>query len=167
MKGLQTGCFLYKLRYNIFYCTTRNCSNTTENGSPNCSCNGSKPRDGQGTASRPAILLGFIFLSSLFKKILEFARNRGYTKTFYPVVLHVAYIAIALLSYTPEPYLLLSILSFVAFIQPFEAFNFAKMNTPGVNAVQKNSLSTRQMVLMVFGGLLLFTGLIGIFLGAH
>jgi hypothetical protein len=110
-------------------------------------------------------LFSYIFLSSLFKRILGFARENGYAKTFHPALLHAAYVIIILSSYLPEPYFLISLLNFVIFIQPFEALNFAKMNTADIVAVEKTSFNFRQIVLMLIGGLILFSGVFGLIFG--
>lgn len=112
-------------------------------------------------------LFNYIFISSLFKRILAFAQRRGYSKTFYPALLHLAYVMIILLGYLPEPYFLLSVFNFTVFIQPLAALNFAKRNTPGVIAIERTSFNTRQIILMVIGGLLLSAGLLGILVGVH
>ncbi len=112
-------------------------------------------------------LFSYIFLSNLFKIILELARNAGYSKTFHPALLHVIYVVIILLSYLPEPYFLISLLSFVIFIQPFQALNFAKMNIPGIVTIERTSFNARQIVLIVIGSLLLLLVLLGILLGDH
>lgn len=112
-------------------------------------------------------LFSYIFISSLFSKIQTFAQNSGYTKTFSPALLHVAFVAIILLGYLPEPYSLFSLFNFIVFIQPLEALNYAKMNTPGVIAIEKTFFNTRQIVLIVIGGLLLSAGIYGALLGIH
>lgn len=99
-------------------------------------------------------LFSIIFLYSLFNKILLFAKNNGYTKSYPPILLHAVAVIIGLMGYLPVPYFLISILGFIAFIPPFQALNFAKINDPGVATIERTSFNTRQIVVMILGGLL-------------
>lgn len=111
-------------------------------------------------------LFSYIFLYSLFNRILLFARNNGYTKSYHSILLHAVFVVVISLSYLPEPYFLISLLNFIIFIPAFQALNFAKMNDPRVAAIETTSFNKRQIVVLTLGSLLWLLNLWAIFANA-
>ena len=91
------------------------------------------------------------FLHSLFDKILDYAKGNGYTDSYSSTSLFTGFFVASLLSRLPAPFGMLSILSFVFILSPFQAFNFARQHSTDCNAVEQQSFNGRQIVLIIFG----------------
>ena len=103
-------------------------------------------------------LFGIFFLNSLFTKILELAREKGYKENYSSVSLFICFFISNILAYLPNPFWLITTLSFVFTIPPFKALNYAKENSTKFTVNEQKSFSGRQIVLLVFG--LIFWALI-------
>lgn len=105
-------------------------------------------------------IFGLFFLNSLFNKILEFAKEKGYNKEYSSSTLFVCFFIGNLLSKLPDPFWLISILSFVFIIPPFEALNFAKQKSTNIIVIEQTKFNGWQITLIVLGtifwGLILF-----------
>ena len=101
----------------------------------------------------PAIhtIFSVFFLISLFNKTLKFAKGKGYNNSYSAILLFVGVFVTNLLARLPDPYWLISLLSFVFFIPPFKALNFAKRNSSEFIVTEQTSYSGRQIVLIVIG----------------
>lgn len=100
------------------------------------------------------------FLNSLFNKILEFAKEKGYHNDFSSSTLFVCFFIGNLFSKLPDPFWLISIFSFVFIIPPFEALNFAKQKSTNIIVIEQTEFNGRQFALIILGiiwwGLILF-----------
>lgn len=96
-------------------------------------------------------LFSIFFLHSLFNEILDFAQEKNYDKSYSSNFLFFGFIILNFLSKLPEPFWLISILSFLFLIPPFKALNFAKMNSTEFKVIEQNKFSTRQIILIVIG----------------
>jgi hypothetical protein len=96
-------------------------------------------------------ILSFFFLESLFRKILSFSKEKGYSKNYSSTLLFIGYFVANFLSYLPDPFWLISIFSFLFLIPPFEALNYAKQNSNDFITTEQNSFSERQIWLIVGG----------------
>ena len=107
----------------------------------------------EGSDIRPAlrVVFGVIFLTSLFYKIHDFAGERGYSKSYYSWLLFVGFFITNLLSRLPEPFWLLSLLSFIFLIPPFQALNYAMKNSTDFVVREQTSFSNRQIGLIFVG----------------
>lgn len=103
-------------------------------------------------------IFSILFVNSLFSEILDFAQEKKYDKSYSSSFLFFGLLIFALFSRLPEPFWLISTLSFVFLIPPFKALNFAKMNSTEFKVIKQNKFSTRQIILIVIG--LIFWGLI-------
>jgi len=103
----------------------------------------------------PAVrtILSLFFLIALFQRILNYAQEKGYTKSYSSIFLFIGFLVFNLLSYLPEPYLLISIFSLVYLIPPFLALNYAKRNSKVVAVYEQTSFNTRQIILIVAGSI--------------
>jgi hypothetical protein len=100
----------------------------------------------------PRTIFSIFFLNSLFKRILEHAKEKGYDQSYSSISLFIGFIFIGnVLSRLPDPFWLISIFSFIFIIPPFKALNFAKQNSTDFIVVEQTSFSGRQVVLMIFG----------------
>lgn len=114
-------------------------------------------------------ILSLFFLESLFRKILSFSKEKGYSKNYSPILLFVGFFAVNILgslvelskNYLGNSYNLFSLISlfyFIFLIPPFEALNYAKQNSSDFITTEQNSFSGRQIVLIVVG--IIFWGLV-------
>ncbi|MDR0970241.1 MAG: hypothetical protein LBM67_06870 [Lentimicrobiaceae bacterium] len=108
----------------------------------------------------PAVraMFSIFFLTSLFNKILSFAKEKGYGENFSSIGLFIGFIVGNLLAELPDPFWLISILSFVFLIPPFKALNYAKQNSNEFVVTKQTSFSGRQIGLIVVG--IIFFGLV-------
>ena len=114
----------------------------------------------------PAVytIFSVIFLISLFKKIFDFAKEKGYNRgnIFLTILLYLGYFVTNLLAQFPSPFELIVILSFVFLIPPFKALNFAKRNSSEFTVTEQTSFNTGQIVLIVIGGIVWSLVLLGL-----
>ncbi len=103
-------------------------------------------------------IFSIFYLHSLFEKIIEFAKEKGYEKNYSSTTLFVGFIVGNLLTKLPDPFWLVSIGSFVFLIPPFQALNFAKQNSKDLIVIEQTSFSSRQIALIIVG--IIFWGLV-------
>lgn len=96
-------------------------------------------------------IFAIFFLNSLFVKSLEFAKEKGYQGNYSSISLCVGFFVVNALYRLPDPFWLISIMSFVFLIPPFKALNFAKMNSDDLIVNEQISYSSRQIILIVIG----------------
>ena len=94
------------------------------------------------------------FLNSLFNKILEFSKDKGYNKEYSSDTLFVCFFIGNFLAKLPDPIWLISIFSFVFIIPPFEALNFAKQESKSISVSEQKDFNGRQITLIVLGTIL-------------
>ncbi len=105
-----------------------------------------------------------LFAGQLFDKVLDFAREKGYPSDYSPFLLALGYFLAGLSGRFPVPYLFLSFFSFLFFIQPFNAFNYARQHSDDVRVSPEDSFSTSQIVLILLGILFWVITLLGLIL---
>ena len=107
------------------------------------------------TDIQPALrtIFGIFYLTSLFNKILYSAREKNYTESYSSGTLFVGYFILNVLARLPDPFWMISLLSFAFFIPPFKALNFVKLNSPDLTVIEQDSFSGKQIALIVFGSL--------------
>ena len=103
-------------------------------------------------------IFSIIFLNTLLNKILDFAKEKGYKDNYSATSLFIGFITGNLLAKLPDPFWLISILSFVFLIPPFKALNYAKENSRDFIVNEQASFSGRQIALIVIG--VFFWGLV-------
>lgn len=108
-------------------------------------------------------IFAIFFLSSLFEKILRFAKVNGYQKTYSSVGLFVMYVILSICNRLPPPFFLISIFAFLPFVQPIEAFNKGIELSPFYSLEIKKGFSPRQFVLIILGGIIWASILAGLF----
>lgn len=96
-------------------------------------------------------LFSIFFLYALMERIQEFAKEKGYGKEYPSGALTAGFIIVNILSNLPNPYLFISLFSFVFLIPPFEALNYAKQHSIEFVTVEQTSFNQRQIVLLVMG----------------
>jgi len=99
-------------------------------------------------------VFSIFFLYKLSIKILSFAKDKGYEESYSPVILFIGFVTGNVLSRLPDPYWLISLLSFVFLIPAFKALNYAKQNSTDFVVTEKISYSRRQILLIVLGVIL-------------
>jgi hypothetical protein len=102
-----------------------------------------------------------IFFNSLLNEILDFAQEKKYSKCYSSSFLFFGFLISNLLSRLPEPFWLISLLSFIFLIPPFKALNFAKLNSTEFTVVEESKFNSRQIILIVIGVILWVLVLLG------
>ena len=108
-------------------------------------------------------LFCIIFLNSLFKNILLFARKKDYSGSYVSEVLVAGYFILQIVGRLGGAYWLVPVLGFIFLVKPFQALNYAKMNSPELVVIERSSFSGKQITLIIVGSILWFFGLIGLF----
>lgn len=98
-------------------------------------------------------IFGIFFIYSLFEKIQAFAQEKSYNNTYNSGLLFGGFIIFSLVGQLPGLFFLLSFLGFLIYLQPNSALNFAIENSEDYQGVYSSQLSTRQIILVVIGGL--------------
>ncbi len=105
-------------------------------------------------------IFSVFYLNSLFNKIQDSAIEKGYSERYSSVGLFIGVLVAGALSKLPQPFGLITILSFIFFIPPFKALNYAKQNTSDINVIEQEGFNGRQIGLIVFSLLILMLLLI-------
>jgi len=108
-------------------------------------------------------LFCIIFLNSLFKNILLFARKKDYSGSYVSEALVAGYFIFQIVGRLGGAYSLIPVLGFIFLIKPFQALNYAKMNSAELVVIERSSFSGKQITLIIVGCILWFFGLIGLF----
>ncbi|HFA49546.1 MAG TPA: hypothetical protein ENJ95_11080 [Bacteroidetes bacterium] len=98
-------------------------------------------------------IFAIFFTYSLFEKIQDYAKSNGYTKSYSSVGLFVMFILLNFMARLPPPFWLVSLFSFLFLIQPSNALNYAIKNSNDYNGIERKEFNTRQIVIVVIGGL--------------
>jgi hypothetical protein len=107
-------------------------------------------------------IFSIFFTYSLFDDIKNYAKTVGYTGDYSSGLLFVGYLILSLLGNLPAPFFVVSVFSFIFFMKPVNALNFAIDHSPGYSA-KRGAFNTRQIILIIVGGLFWLLMLIGIF----
>lgn len=99
-------------------------------------------------------IFGIFYLIPLFNRIKFYAIRMNYEKSYYSGVLLLGYIVCVLFSYLSFPGSIISNLTVLFLIPPFNALNFAKRNSENIIVIEQSHFSTKQIILIVIGGLL-------------
>ncbi len=121
-----------------------------------------KVKDNLDIMPVPRAIFAIFFLNGLFEKIQGFAQSKGYTKSFSSIGCFLGVIALNVTGRLPEPYFLVSILSFLFFIPAVEALNFGIRNSEGYEIRDTEYFNARQLILIILGGIFWALVLIGL-----
>jgi hypothetical protein len=121
-------------------------------------------RDQEKSEILPAFrtIFSLFFLISLFKRILKLAKSSDYKFNYPSVILFIGYILTGFLSYLPEPFFIVALVSFVFLIPPFKALKYAIANCDGFKENELRSFNGRQTFILVISGILWTLFFIGI-----
>jgi hypothetical protein len=95
-------------------------------------------------------IFSIFFLYGLMNKILGYAEEKGYSKTYNPTTLFIGFIVANLASRLPDPFWLVSLATVFCFIGPVNAFNYS---VTGKYEVENKPFSGRQIGLMIVGAI--------------
>lgn len=110
-------------------------------------------------------IFSIFFLYSLFKKIREYAKAQGDVQEFSAGWMYIGYILFALVfANLPDPYWLISSVSFMFLIPAFVALNHAKKQDDQLNAVIQEKFSIAQIFVIIIGSIFWILLLMGFFL---
>jgi len=121
-----------------------------------------KNKDGLNIMPAARALFAIFFTHALFERILKYAKQNGYQQTYSSTGLFVLFILLNFLGRLPEPYWLISLLSSFCLIQPLQALNYAIENSENYNGIYEDRLNTRQIFLVVVGGLFWLLIMVGL-----
>ncbi|UPZ35833.1 hypothetical protein MUB18_17155 [Sphingobacterium sp. PCS056] len=102
---------------------------------------------------QPALraILSIIFIYSLFKRILDYARSFGYSKQYNAVFLLLMYIFFTITSLISFLSSLFSMVWIFLMIPPFQASNYGKVQDSRFKSEYQSSFSTKQIILIILG----------------
>ncbi|MBJ8419931.1 hypothetical protein [Acinetobacter courvalinii] len=110
-------------------------------------------------------IFSIFFLYSLFKKIREYAKAQGDVQEFSAGWMYIGYILFALVfANLPDPYWLISSVSFMFLIPAFVALNHAKKQDDQLNTVIQEKFNIAQIFVIIIGSIFWILLLIGFFL---
>jgi len=99
-------------------------------------------------------IFAIFFLYGLFERIQFFAHSKGYAKSYSSSGLFVGFILLNFLAQLPDPMWVISLLAFVCLIPPFNALNFAMMQSEEFRVIERENFNQRQIVLVILGVML-------------
>lgn len=108
-------------------------------------------------------LFGLIFIYGLCKRAKESAQSKGYEKTILPGLSAIGFITLSFMSRLPSPFWLISYFSFVPLIPIVKAFNYY-YTIEQHDAIKKTKLSVVEILVVIFGSMIVFLSFIGSFL---
>ncbi len=123
-----------------------------------------KERDGSDIMPVARTIFAIFYTYELFERILSYAKSNGHTEKYSSGGLFALFFVLNFSARLPDPYGFISILAFTALIQPFNALNFAIANSTKFNGIEQVGFNTRQIILIVIGGILWALMLLGYFL---
>jgi hypothetical protein len=109
-------------------------------------------------------LFTLFFGHQLFTKIAYYSATRGYHAAYNPTVVLLAYIGLNFLGRLPEPFWLLSILSFIPLLGPVRAFNFY---FTGDAEASQSEFNNRKFFLVAIGVIFWLLLALGMLMGTH
>ena len=110
-------------------------------------------------------IFAIFFMYSLINWVKESAQKHGYTSDYNAGLLFGGFFIANFMSRLPDPFWLLSLISFAFFIPPVQAYNYALENDPDILATEQKGFSSRQIVLLVLGGLFWLLVIAGLVMG--
>ena len=121
-----------------------------------------KEKDNLDIMPVPRAIFAIFFLNGLFERVQEFAQDKGYTKTFSSIGCFLGVIGFNLAGRLPDPYFLISLLSFLFFIPAVEALNYGIRKSADYEVRDTESFNARQLILLIVGGIFWALVLLGL-----
>ncbi|MEH6763239.1 MAG: hypothetical protein V7655_01970 [Aequorivita antarctica] len=121
-----------------------------------------KEKDNLDIMPVPRALFAIFFLNGLFDRVQEFAQSKGYKKTFSSIGCFLGVIGLNFAGKLPEPYFLISFLSFLFFLPAVEALNFGIRKSVGYEVRDTESFNARQLILLIVGSIIWILVLMGL-----
>jgi len=107
-------------------------------------------------------VLALFFLYSLFQRIRQYALDREQAVAFQPVVQYLAYIALSLTGYLPEPYFLVALAAYLMLLPGYRTLYAAMNAEPHFRIRYQEQYSQRQLALVFVGGFFWLLMIIGL-----
>jgi len=108
-------------------------------------------------------IFAIFFLNSLFEKIQNFSKSKGYTKTFSSVGYFIGFFGLNFASRLPDPYWIVSFLSMFFLIPALESLNYGIKNSGDYKVIENGKYNNRQIGLILVGAIFWVLVLIGMF----
>lgn len=103
-------------------------------------------------------IFSVFFFHSLLEKIKTFALSHDIKDSYQSVLLFIVYLVLSFAGNLPDPYWLLSVLSFLPLMPAYSLFNKTILSSNEYNAIKQSGFNKRQWVILIVG--LLWTVLI-------
>lgn len=113
-----------------------------------------KQKNGLDVMPAMRALFAIFFVSGLFERILNYAKEKGWDGDYSSAAFAAGFILLQLSSRLRDPYGYFSIFAFAFLITPFNVLNYAKRHDPDLTVIELESFNGRQIVLLAIGGLL-------------
>jgi hypothetical protein len=107
-------------------------------------------------------IFGIFYFYSLLERIIESTTEKGGKARFSAIFIFIGFLVVNLLAYLPDPYWLISLLSFTFLIPPFLALNFVKLNSIEFKVYNQTKFNGRQIAVIIIGIILWVLILFGI-----
>lgn len=122
-------------------------------------------KEGSDANAATRLIFNIFFMFSLLNRIKRFAKQEGYPGNFYPLISYILIIGVSLASFIPPPIGIIGLLSFLFYLPALRALNFALEQSAEILTYADEGLTTRQMVLVVTGGILWVLIALGLVMG--
>ena len=94
-----------------------------------------------------------IFLPSLFNKIIDYAKEKGYKEDYPILLLYGCFIILSMTAYFPAPVVYISPFCVLFLIPPFQALNYAKRHSLDFIIKEQKKFSGLQITVIVLGSI--------------
>ncbi|QIO05203.1 DUF4234 domain-containing protein [Acinetobacter shaoyimingii] len=98
-------------------------------------------------------IFAIIFLYPLFSKILDYAKEKNYSEDFSKPFLLIIYLLLSVIAQAPDPYWIITFLSFLCLIPAFKALNYAKLHSTEFKTIERTAWGTKYIVTIVIGSI--------------
>lgn len=109
-------------------------------------------------------IFAIFFLYPLFTEISAYAKEKNYSKDYPKPLFFIVYLILSLMVRLPDPYWILSILSFICLIPAFKALNYAKLKSSEFQTIERTEWSAKYIVTIVIGSIFWILVLFGLYL---
>ena len=111
-------------------------------------------------------IFAIFFLNSLFNKIQDFSKSKGYLKSFSSSNYFVGFFVFQFIANLdlPDPFWMVSLLGVFFLIPAVESLNYGIKNSGDYTVIENGKFNNRQIVLTVIGSILWIIIIIGLFI---
>jgi hypothetical protein len=108
-------------------------------------------------------IFAIFFLHSLFDKVQELAKSKGYTQSFSSTAYFIGFVAFNMSSRLPGGLWVISFLSVLCLLPALEAFNYGIKHSGEYKVIEDESFNQNQIILIVIGTIIWLFSIVGMF----